>query len=195
MKKTVLTAAVILSFGGAVFANHVPAGRYTIDNSHSKVGFEISHLVVSTVEGRFNVFSGNVVVEKDNLDILTEINMDSVDTGIDKRDEHLKSPDFFEAQKFPKMIFKSKKVTWKKDKFKLVGDLTLHGVTKEVTLNGQYKGSVVDQFGNDRVVADASAKINRKDFGLTWNKLVEKGPVVGDEVVLSFKIEAVREKK
>ncbi len=194
MKKIVLTALAIISVGSGAYASLVPEGNYTIDSYHSKVGFDVPHLVVSSVEGRFNAFSGTVTVLKDTVEIATDIDINSIDTGIAKRDDHLKSPDFFDAAKFPKMTFKSKKITWKKDTFKLVGDLTLHGVTKEVVLKGKYKGAVKDQFGSDKIAAVAEGTINRKDFGLTWNKAVEAGPVVGDEITLSFKIEASKNK-
>lgn len=194
MKKTFLSAITVLGLTTTLVAGPVPEGSYTLDAYHSKVGFEIPHLVVSSVEGRFNSFSGTVTVTKDNLDIAADIEIKSIDTGIDNRDKHLVSPDFFDADKFPKMTFKSKKTVWKKNTFKLIGDLTLHGITKEVVLNGKYSGAVKDQFGNDKVAAVAEGKINRKDFGLTWSKAVEAGPVVGDEVTLSFKIQANKNK-
>jgi polyisoprenoid-binding protein YceI len=194
MKKTVLAAFAVISLGTALYATHVPEGNYTIDSYHSKVGFEVPHLVVSSVEGRFNAFSGTVTVVKDNVEVATDIDINSVDTGIGKRDEHLKSADFFDVATYPKMTFKSKKIVWKKNNFKLIGDLTLHGVTKEVVLNGKYNGAVKDQFGSDKIVAVAEGKISRKDYGLVWNKAVEAGPVVGDEITLSFKIEASKNK-
>ncbi len=197
-KYLVLFFVFILSVFSVQAAEPVmPApGKYTIDAAHSKVGFEISHLVISTVEGKFNQFSGDITVaEKPEASkVETKIDVASISTGNEKRDNHLRSPDFFDVIKYPNMSFVSKKVVWTPSNFQIVGDLTLHGVTKSVSLDGKYLGSVKDQFGNDRLAFQAATKISRKDFGLAWSKMVEAGPVVGDEATISLKIEAVREK-
>ena len=117
----------------------------------------------------------------------------SIDTGIAKRDDHLRSADFFDVEKFPKVTFVSKKIEGTPASFKVLGDLTIHGVTKPVTLTGKYLGSVKDGYGNQKTAFDASTKIKRKDFGLTWNAALETGGVlVGDEVEIALNIEAVR---
>jgi polyisoprenoid-binding protein YceI len=110
-----------------------------------------------------------------------------------RRDDHLRSPDFLDVNQYPSIAFKSKRGSLDGSVLKVVGDLTLHGVTKEVTLEGKYLGTVKDQSGNERIAAQASTRIDRKDFGLVWNKLIEAGPVVGDDVTISLKIEAVRQ--
>lgn len=195
MKTALLAALVVLNFTAVAHAvDGVPAGKYEVDAAHSKVGFEISHLVIATVEGKFNKYAGTLDADaKGSLSINADIDAASIDTGVGQRDDHLRSPDFFDVKKFPKITFKSKKSSLTGGKeLKITGDLTIHGVTKEVTLDGKYLGSVKDAWNNERVVAQLSGKINRKDFGLTWNKLVEAGPTVGDEVSLSLKIEAIK---
>lgn len=192
MTKAILGTLITLLSFSAFAGKSIPAGSYAIDTAHSKVGFEIPHLVIATVEGRFANFSGNIVIDskleksKANIDIdVTTLNTDNKD-----RDDHLKSPDFFDAAKNPKITFVTKKIVGTPENLKLIGDFTLKGKTKEVTLDVKYLGDVKDMFNNHKVVFSASGKINRKDFGLTWSKAVEAGPVVGDEVTLIIKIEA-----
>jgi polyisoprenoid-binding protein YceI len=173
----------------------VPEGKYDIDPMHSKVGFEIPHLVISSVEGKFNQFEGKIVVdkaiEKSKVDL--SIDIASIDTGVSKRDDHLKSPDFFDAKKFPKMTFTTTKVSQKDDMLTMVGNLKIKDQTKEVTIEAKYLGEVKDGMGQDKIAFKGSTKINRKDFGLTWNKAVEAGPMVGDEVTISLNIQATKE--
>lgn len=196
MKIKWIAVFILLSVARVTWAaSGVPAGKYEIDAAHSKVGFEIAHLVISSVEGRFEKFSGNISVgEKPEASQVTvQIETGSIDTGMERRNNHLRSPDFFDAAKYPIMTFKSKKISMDDSAFKITGDLTMHGVTKEVTLDGKYLGAVKDQSGNEKIAAQAGTKINRKDFGLTWNKLIEAGAIVGDEVTVSLKIEAARQ--
>jgi polyisoprenoid-binding protein YceI len=191
MNKMILSTLLLSS---VALANPVKieAGKYGLDPAHSKIGFEIAHLVIATVEGRFDKVSGDIEMgaKLEDTKINADIEIASVNTGNGDRDKHLQSPEFFDSAKFPKMSFVSKSVTGKADKLKIAGDLTMHGVTKPVTLDGKYLGVVNDPFGNTKVVFSAKGKVNRKDFGLTWNKAVEAGPVVGDEVALEIKIEA-----
>ncbi|MBC7658233.1 MAG: YceI family protein [Chitinophagaceae bacterium] len=195
--KSLLSSAAGLLLATSVFAaapKKYEAATYQIDPSHSKVGFEIPHLVISSVEGRFNKFDGTLVLNdafekstfKANVDVV------SVDTGEKKRDEHLASPDFFDAKKFPAMTFESTEVKGSPEDFKLTGNLTIHGVTKKVTFDSKYLGTVADGYGNQKVAFHGKAKINRKDFGLVWSKAVEAGPVVGDEVDLNLSIQAAK---
>jgi polyisoprenoid-binding protein YceI len=174
----------------------IPAGKYEIDASHSKVGFEVNHLVISTVDGKFNAYTTNFeVAEKfENSKIIVEFDMNSIDTGMAKRDEHLKSAEFFDVSKFPKMTFQSKSFSIKNKDLSVAGDLTIRDVTKPVVLKGRYAGSVKDAWGNEVFAAQLNAKIKRKDFGLTWNKLAEAGPVVGDEVTIKLNVEAKKQK-
>ncbi len=194
MKTSLLISTLLLSSlsFAAGTGPKIEAGSYSLDTAHSKVGFEISHLVISSVEGRFNGYTGSVVMgpKIEDTKINADIDVATIDTGNGDRDKHLKSPDFFDAAKFPKITFVSKKVTGTPDKLKLTGDLTIRGVTKTVTLDGKYQGVVNDPFGNTKIAFKANGKISRKDFGLLWNKAVEAGPVVGDEVALAFAIEA-----
>jgi polyisoprenoid-binding protein YceI len=180
----------------AFAAPKVPAGTYDIDPVHSKVGFEVGHMVISTVEGKFDQFSGQIKVpakpEATSIDV--EIQTASVDTGNADRDKHLKSPDFFDAEKHPKMSFKSNKVVFKDSAIEIPGQLTIKGITKPVTLKGKYLGTVKDMMGAERMAAQVETKISRKEFGLLWNKMIEAGPAVGDEVTISLKIEAVKKK-
>ncbi len=183
-------SAAALSF--SVHAAPAKAGTYAIDQAHSTIGFDISHMVISSVDGRFKNFEGSITVadkfEKSNVKANVDVN--SIDTGNGKRDEHLKSPDFFDVAKFSKMTFESTSIKGSPESFKMEGKLTLHGVTKPVTFDGKYMGAINDGMGNDKVAFTASAKINRKDFGLAWNKAIEAGPIVGDELTISIKIEA-----
>ncbi len=169
-------------------------GSYQLDPMHSKVGFEIPHLVISSVEGKFNQSEGEIKLDptftKSSAKISTEIS--SIDTGVAKRDDHLKSPDFFDAKKYPTMKFESTEVTGTPDSFKLIGNLTIHGITKKVAFDAKYLGTVKDGYGNEKAAFDAKTKISRKDYGLTWNNVVEAGPVVGDEVSIGLKIQAAK---
>jgi polyisoprenoid-binding protein YceI len=176
--------------------NPVPAGTYEIDPVHSKVGFEISHLVISTVEGKFDQYGGQIVAgdKPELISTNVEIQTASINTSNEKRDGHLKSADFFEVEKFPKMTFKSDKAIFSGSNVKVPGQLTIKGVTKPVTLEGKYMGTVKGMMGEERMAAQLSTKISRKEFGLTWNKAIEAGPVVGDEATISLKIEAVKKK-
>lgn len=192
---TVLAPAMLL--GSLAFAQaKIPEGVYKVDVAHSKMGFEVSHLVVATVEGKFLDYEGTFNIdpklEKSKVDFA--IKAASIDTDNKDRDDHLRSPDFFDAQKHEKLTFKSKKISGSPEALKVAGDLTIRGVTKPVILDAKYTGAVKDAYGNERVAFRASTKINRKDYGLAWSKAVEAGPVVGDEVTLDLRIEAIKEK-
>lgn len=168
------------------------AASYTIDPMHSKVGFEIPHLVISSVEGRFNKFDGAIALDKsfEKSTFKSSVEIASIDTGEKKRDEHLTSPDFFDAKKFPTMTFVSTGIKGTPEAFQLTGDLTIHGVTKKVTFDSKFLGQVKDGYGNQKVAFHGKTKINRKDFGLTWSQAVEAGPIVGDDVEISLNIQA-----
>lgn len=194
MKLSIQSVSFIaLMASSAAFASapKIESGSYSVDPMHSKVGFEVGHLVIASVEGRFDQVGGTIEMGKkiEDTKINAKIDVKSVSTGNVDRDKHLLGPDFFDAQKFPEMTFVSKKVTGSPSALKVAGELTLHGVTKPVTLEGKYLGNVVDMYGNNKVAFVAKGKINRKDFGLTWTKAVEAGPVVGDEVSIDLKVE------
>ncbi len=194
--KALLVAASLAVPTLVLAAAPAPVGKYDIDPAHSKVGFEVTHLVISTVEGRFDKFGGSITIADpaDKSSVETKIDAGSVNTGNTQRDGHLKSPDFFDAAKFPELTFQSKKVAWNGSDIKITGDLTIHGVTKEVVLDGKFLGAIKDMAGNDRVAFSASTKISRKEFNVLWNKAIEAGPIVGDEVTIKLRIEAAKAK-
>jgi polyisoprenoid-binding protein YceI len=176
------------------------ASNYKLDPAHGTVGFSVKHLMVSKVRGHFNKFEGQFVFdEKKNEVNKVEVKVDpaSIDTSDKKRDEHLNSPDFFDTKKFPEMKFKSDKpVVVKIDHpTPITGELTMHGVTKPVTLDLTYTGAVTDPWGNEKVGFSLAGKINRKDWGLNWNKALDKGGVtVSDDVAIEIEGEAQKQK-
>lgn len=175
------------------------AGEYKLDESHTQVGFKIKHLVISTVSGRFNKFAGGFKFDPQTgklEDLKVAIEAASIDTNEPERDKHLKSADFFDVDKFPKLTFESKKISSKNNKpSQIEGDLTIHGVKKTVTLEVDYKGSATDPWGNESVAFEASTSVNRKDFGLKWNKSLDKGGVmIADDVKIVIEGEAILQK-
>ncbi len=173
------------------------AQEYKIDPAHSEVGFGIRHMAISTVHGRFSIAEG--LVKLDEADpskdaVVATINVASVDTGTPQRDAHLKSPDFFDTAKYPTATFKSTSVRKAGDGYDVVGDLTLHGVTKPVTLHMEAPSK--EQVGMDKKGHrgfSAAATIHRQDFGLTWNGTLSSGDnMLGDDVKMTFEIEAGR---
>jgi polyisoprenoid-binding protein YceI len=175
------------------------AGGYVwaIDPSHSTAGFSVRHLVISQVRGDFTRFSGTMKLDEADLarsTVEANIDVSSVDTRVPDRDAHLRSSDFFDVARYPTMTFRSTRVAAAgKDRLAVTGDLTLHGVTRPVTLEVATSPAVKGMFGETRRGFSATARISRKDFGLTWNKLVEAGPAVGDEVVIALDVEAVKD--
>ncbi len=188
----VVTAVV--SLAGSAFAADV----YQIDPAHTSVGFSITHMVINTVHGRFGDVAGTVTVDPDASNALVEaqatIQAKSVDTGIEKRDNHLRSPDFFDVAKFPTITFVSKRLEKQGGQTVLVGDFTMHGVTKELSLPITLKGPIKDPWGNLRLGVSAAGSLNRKDYGVTWNKALEAGGVMlGEEVQIQIDAEAVKQ--
>ena len=174
------------------------ATTWNIDPDHSNIGFKVRHLMVSNVKGNFDKYIGTVEInDKDITKSKVEITMDanSINTNVQKRDDDLRSANFFDVAKYPTMTFVSKKtVKAGKGKLKVTGDLTIHGVTKEVVLDMEGPSAESkDPWGNIRRGASATTKINRKDFGLTWNKALETGGVVvGDDVIISLEVEMIK---
>jgi len=197
MKRAVPSLLAVLLV--ASLAAPAPAARYAIDTSHSSVGFMVKHLVVSKVRGSFEAFSGAFVFDENDLaawEVEATIDAASIDTGNDQRDEHLRSADFFDVEKHPTLTFTAKKaVESEPGEYALHGDLTMHGVTKPVVLALEYNGSIEDPWGGTRVGFSARGKIDRKDFGLTWNKILEGGGLtVSNEVEILIEIEGIQEK-
>jgi polyisoprenoid-binding protein YceI len=170
---------------------------WNVDPSHSQVGFSVKHLVISNVRGEFGKYAGKVVLDDaDPTKSTVEATVDvaSIDTRVADRDTHLKSPDFFDVEKYPTMTFRSTKVAKAGNgALKVTGDLTLHGVTKAVVLDVTTTPEVKGAYGETRRGFAATAKLNRKDFGLTWSKTVEAGPVVGDQVTIALDLEVVKD--
>ncbi len=168
---------------------------YEIDAAHASIGFSIRHLVISKVTGKFSDFSGSFMLdEKNQLKQATAlIKVTSIDTGVEKRDVHLRSADFFEVEKFPEASFDAKKVINRDGKNFLLGKLTLHGVTKNIELPFTVNGPIKDPWGNTKIGFEAETVINRTDYGLNWNKALETGGVmVGEEVELVISLEATK---
>jgi polyisoprenoid-binding protein YceI len=195
MKRIITTVAVLALLAFPALST---AETWSIDPDHSSIGFTVRHMMVSNVKGTFGTFNG--VAEVDEKDITKSrisvtIDTASINTGVPKRDEHLRSADFFDTAKYPTMTYVSKKVEKiSDDRLKVYGDLTLRGITKPVVLDVEGPTKVYkDPQGKLRRGASATAKINRKDFGLTWNKVIEAGGVlVGEEVNISLEAEFVR---
>ncbi len=195
MKRVTLLVIAVFSLGFAIAQT-----TWTVDPSHSKVGFSISHLVISEVEGKFNTFSASMKGGKEDFSdakISFEADVSSIDTDSEKRDGHLQSEDFFYAEKYPKIKFEStafKKKSAKK--YELTGNLTIRGVTKKVTLDVKYGGTIAnDGYGNTKSGFTITGVIDRTDYGVAWNSKTETGDfVVGEEVTLTVKLEMVKQK-
>lgn len=172
--------------------------NWVFDKSHSKIGFSVSHMVITDVEGNFKEFDGKIESSGDtweNAKIEFTADIASIDTDNEKRDGHLKSDDFFNAEKFPKLTFVGKSFT-KVDEgeYKLVGDLTIRDVTKEVELEVEHNGTVVDPWGNTKAGFHLEGEINRFDYNLKWNKAIETGGlVVGEDVKIIGKLQLMKQ--
>lgn len=169
------------------------AGTWTIDPVHSDVEFAVTHLMISRVKGRFDDVAGTVVTDgtPEGSTISVEIGTASISTHDDARDAHLRSPDFFDVEKFPKMRFVSKSIKPKgSGEYRVLGDLTIRDVTRPVEMDVVEEGSGRDPWGNDRIGFSGSLKLDRRDFGLTWNQALEAGGVlVSNEVKLSLDVQ------
>lgn len=192
MKLRYPLSSVALCLGLAFSAS--AADTYTLDPAHSTVGFAVTHLVINTVKGKFTEFTGSVVLDNGNLvEAKGVIDTRSIDTGIQKRDEDLRSANFFDVTKYSKITFQTKRVEKKGKDYEAIGDFTMHGVTKQITLPVVVKGPIKDPWGGTRVGLQARTMINRKDYGLTYNKVLEAGGVmISDEVEIEINAEAVK---
>jgi polyisoprenoid-binding protein YceI len=171
-------------------------GDYTIDTSHTHIGFSARHAMVTTVRGRFTDFSGTAHIDTANpanSSISLTIKGESIDTGNADRDAHLRSGDFFENEAYPEITFVSTKVERDGDEWAVTGDLTIKGVSKPVTIVFEQTGSATDPFGNTRVGFEGSTTVNRKDWGISWNASLETGGVlVSEKVKLEFDVSAIK---
>ncbi|GAA5212432.1 YceI family protein [Streptomyces thinghirensis] len=173
-------------------------GEYTIDPSHTTIGFTARHAMVTNVKGKFLDFSGTLHLDgttpADSTATL-DITMDSIDTGSADRDGHLKSSDFFKTDEFPKMTFRSTEAeSLGGDDYRITGDLTILGTTRPITIDLEFNGAAKDPFGNERVGFEGKAEIKRSEWGLTWNAALETGGVlVSDKIKLNFDISAIKQ--
>lgn len=192
-KKMIITAFF------AAAALPVAAAEYTIDSVHSSVGFEVEHMVVSMVRGSFQTFEGAIALDENDLtksSVEVTIDAASIFTANEKRDDHLRSADFFDAENHPKITFKSGSIRKDGEGYVAVGNLTIRGNTRLVELPFEIKGPIVDPWGNQRIgVQIEPVTIDRKEFGLMWSKALETGGlVVSDEVTIDLAVEAVAAK-
>lgn len=171
--------------------------KWALDPTHSEVHFKVKHLVISTVTGSFKAFDGSFEAENDdfsNSHIDFSLDVSSIDTNQGQRDTHLKSPEFFDAEKYPKMTFSSTSFTKDGDDYDLQGHLTIKDLTKPVTLNVEFGGTATDFYGNEKAGFEITGKISRKEFGLTWDAVTEAGAiVVGDEIKLNINVQFAKQ--
>ncbi|NUR56909.1 MAG: YceI family protein [Acidobacteria bacterium] len=179
-------------------ATQTAAGTTTwkIDPTHTHVEFAVKHMMITTVKGRFSGVTGEIRLDEPTFSaskVDIDIEVATIDTREPQRDTHLRSGDFFDVEKYPKISFRSTSIDGTLESFKLSGDLTIHGVTRPATLDVTYEGRGKDPWGGERIGFAATAKIKRSDFGLTWNAALETGGfLVGDDVKISLDVEAVK---
>ena len=170
--------------------------EWKLDPSHTLVEFSAKHLMITTVKGRITEVEGTIFIDEQepkNSTVEAKLNAASIDSRTEQRDNHLRSADFLDVEKYPEIRFKSKRIEGNKTEFKLVGDLTIRDITREVVLDVQYEGRTKDPWGGERVGFSASGKIDRREFGLTWNLLLETGGLtVGNEIKINIEVEAVK---
>lgn len=171
--------------------------HWNIDPAHTGINFSVRHMVVSKVRGRFGKYSGTIQLDdgdftRSSVDV--RIDASSIDTGVADRDTHLRSPDFFDVEKFPELRFRSHRIERVDDtRYRVIGELTIRDVKREVSLDVEYGGRGKDPWGNERVGFVAKTSIDRKEFGLTWNQVLESGGIlVGDRVDIDLDVQAVR---
>ena len=172
--------------------------KWKVDPTHSEVGFKVKHMMITNVHGSFGAFDATAITEGDDFrtsEFSFSADIDSITTGVDDRDAHLKSDDFFSAENYPKMNFKSTKVTDKGDgELKITGEMSIRDVTKTVELDAEFGGIVVDPYGQTKAGLSVNGKIKRSDFGLTWNSITEAGSiVVSDEIKLNSELQFIKQ--
>ena len=191
----ILISAIIAAVWGT---GRAEMARYDVDPDHSSVEFRVAHMVVSKTTGRFTDYTGFIEMDVDTQKVTAleaVIKTASVNTGHEKRDNHLRGDDFFKVEKYPTMTYKMKSYHKAGENYEVIGDLTLLGITKEIMLVGGFNGATKDPWGNLRAGFTAEGKINRKDFGMDWNKILDNGGlVVGDDVFIKLDIECIQAK-
>lgn len=192
--KIVIVSLVLLAFS----LNAMAADKYKIDPSHANVGFSVKHMVITNVKGKFTDFSAELVFDENNLaasSLNATIQVASINTGNKKRDAHLRSPDFFNAKKYPEITFVSNKIEKTADGYIARGTLTMRGVSKEIALPFKILGKIQDPWGNTRMGTEGGLTINRQDFGVKWNQNLDAGGVVvGNEVKIELDAEFIKQK-
>lgn len=191
--------APLLMLSLLLAASPAHAANYAVDKAHTNIGFSVRHMVVSNAKGAFRDFTGSFSFDEKTLSLSSaelSIAAESIDTAEPKRDEHLRTPDFLDVKNHPKITFKLKEAKkLQGNRMRATGDLAIRGVTKEITLEGEFIGAANDPWGNRRAGFSAEGKINRQDFGLTWNKTLDTGGlVVGDEVRILIEVEGIMQK-
>jgi len=188
----VFSLLAVIMAAGAVFS----ADKYSIDLSHSYAGFSVRHLVITNVKGNFASFSGEITFdENDTIKSSANVIIDiaSINTSNADRDKHLRSADFFDVEKYPEMTFVSTGVEKDGDDMILNGRLTMHGITKDISIPFELLGKVTDPWGKERIAFEGETKLSRKEYGMTWSKTIETGGlIVGDEIKIELQIEAVK---
>ncbi|HMP88586.1 MAG TPA: YceI family protein [Kiritimatiellia bacterium] len=196
MKQTVKAVLVGLIAVGFALPQKSQADVYEIDTAHSSIGFSVRHMVIANVRGQFKTFSGSVNYVEDDATAFSasaEVDVASIDTNNDKRDDHLRSGDFFDAESHPAITFNTTKIEGNLPDITLIGELSIRGVTKEIALPISIVGPITDPWGNQRIGFSGSTRINRHDYGVSWSKTMDGGGlVVGDEVRLIIDIEAIK---
>lgn len=169
---------------------------WKLDPSHTAVEFSAKHLMISTVKGRITDIEGTIYTDEKNprnSSVEVTLKAASLDTRTDQRDQHLRSADFLDVEKYPEIKFRSTRIEGDKDSFKLTGDLTIRDVTRPITLDVEFEGAGKDPWGGERVGFSAKGKIDRRDFGLTWNQALETGGVVvGNDIKINLEVEAIK---
>ncbi len=177
---------------------HAEPARWNVDPEHSTIEFRVAHMVVSKTSGRFMDYAGFIDMDAEAgtvKSIEATIKTASVNTNHEKRDAHLRNPDFFDVEKYPTLTYKMKSYKKTAEGYQAVGELTIRGVAKDITLTGNFNGVAKDPWGNTRAGFQAEGKLNRKDFGMVWSKTLDSGGlVVGDEVSIKLDIECIKAK-
>ncbi len=192
-RAAIVVALAALPTFAAAQTPSAPAS-WRIDATHSELSFRIRHFV-TTVRGTFSKWEGNVVADPTRLDdgsVDVSIDATSIDTNNERRDADLRSNNFFATDSFPTLTFKSKRVQVNGEALRVIGDLTMRGRTREVVLDGSFSGIAKDMQGRERIGFEATAKVNRMDYGIAWNSIVDNAAMLGDDVEISITIEAVR---
>lgn len=179
-----------------VVSSAFSADLYDIDKAHTRVGFAVKHMVISTVRGEFSDYDGKIYFDEKDItksSLEGTIKVASINTNNEKRDNHLRSGDFFDAEKYPEIKFKSKSIQKKGENYVMIGDFTIRDVTKEIEIPFKLIGTLMDPWGSKRVGIEAEFNINRKDYGVAWNKTLDNGGfVVSDEVTIEIAFEGIK---